>query len=289
MILSFYRSAGRLAMWTVAGLLLVAITGLTYARELESNRVVRLPGLPFVTDQSIAMTTASEAALGEEAPGTSLNVAAQTTSEATKPRQVYWKLVHIDVLLADEGSTGADWMKESFPGQFSVVHGANTFAGSNETRRPGIGVFDMSVNAHDTIASKVKTGDVILTTNPKITTNETEPAQFRNVTEIPFRRLSQSTSEPPVSTIEYEEVGAKVSLKTSVTPDGQLKVEVVAEVSKLLELVSNGPPKLEKSDTNWMIRMRSGQTFFISDLRRKTHDDGRTTALILIVECSLIP
>lgn len=289
MTMNFDRSGRRLTMWTVAGMLLVAITGLTYAREPENNRAVRSTGLPFVTDQRIATTTAPETVLGEEAPGTSHNVAAQTTSESSKPRQVYWKLLQLDALLADEGSTGADWMKESFPGQFSVVRRANTSASSSETRRPGIGVFNASVNAHDTIASKVKTGDVILTINSKITTNENEPARVRNVTEIPFRRLSQSTSEPPSSTIEYEEVGTKVSLKTSVTPEGQLNIEVDAEVSKLLELVLNGPPKLEKSKINSTIRMRSGQTFFISGLGRKTHDDGRTTALILIVECSLNP
>lgn len=235
----------------------------------------------FDKEQGLIIATATPVAVEKiQSLIVALNEADTATSTEKVERQIRIETMFVQATMKSKGQSGSDWVLETMQ--------EKTRPQSLRAEEKKIGFLDATVDVRRMISKQVDSGTAELLATPMLTTLENQKANVTIGQEIPYQELTQTTDGPPIATTEFITVGTILEVTPQIDKNDAILLELMAEISRVVDLNATGVPTIEKSEIQSTVKLRDGQTVFLTGLRRDETDDGEETELVMFVTCKIV-
>ena len=212
------------------------------------------------------------------------------------PQQIMIEAVIVDVQLKDDTEIGVNWDILS-PKNYDIAYRQNftTRLGSTKEDADTIGSASAFVTTgtggdftliSGTIRNVVhmlqQKKDVEILASPKIMVLSGQSASIELVEEIPYRQLTQTAEAGAMSSVEFKQVGVKMSVTATLT-DGNdiiLKVGPEQNINTSVFGIEN-IPIIDTRKAQTTLLLKDGQVVIMGGLRRKEKTKSRDQIPIL--------
>jgi hypothetical protein len=110
-----------------------------------------------------------------------------------------------------------------------------------------------------------------------ITVINNEEALFESIEEIPYQELTETSAGGNIGTTAFKDVGIKLRVTPQIASDGTVQLIVNPVFSRLTGFTPNtDQPIVDRRETSTIVRVRSGQTFVLGGMRRRTETHAYT-------------
>ncbi len=187
------------------------------------------------------------------------------------PPQILVEIVIVDVKLDDNTEIGIDWAH-----RFDPVHSKNfiqNLAGVDPaTKGASFNLIQAGISVTVKALQAVK--DVEILANPRILVVSGQKALMQTIEEIPYTEVSDSSQagESALTFTEFKEAGIIISVKATLTDEGQILmvIEVEQSVNAGVDTsLGSTVPIVDKRIANTTLLMQDGQVVVMSGLRKK--------------------
>jgi pilus assembly protein CpaC len=156
------------------------------------------------------------------------------------------------------------------PPAFSSVQ-SNTPVAATLSDALNLFFFRSSLNLGATIQALEIKGLLEVLSEPNMVTENGKPASFLAGGEFPFPSVSASGSGVPVVSIQFREYGVRLTFTPTITPRGDIQLQVAPEVSALdftngLTISGFNVPALTTRKMNTQVELHEGESFAIGGL-----------------------
>jgi type II secretory pathway component GspD/PulD (secretin) len=220
-----------------------------------------------------------------------------------EPAQVYIEAEVWQVTLRNEFQKGIDWstamsalnivpqnVNIQATGALPVTNSFQPSPGLSSTAAGSLQIGNADKNDHQILIKMLETyGDVSIISRPKISVINNQEAKILVGEERPYvsSTTSQGSSGATVTseTPEFKEVGIKLNVTPSITPEGTIVMLLRQEISSITGTVKtpngNEIPIVEKSEAETRVKIADGRMLVIGGLIKKEKSNTRVGIPVL--------
>jgi general secretion pathway protein D len=192
--------------------------------------------------------------------------------------------VLIQVLIAEVRTNSSFFLGvDAKAGPFTNKNGTTTTA----TQASGTGVGDfvlqvmhlggMDIDA--TLTAAASNGDVRILSRPVVVAANNQQAQILVGSQRPFIQVSRSLPTDAATrdqVVQYKEVGTKLIVRPTISPDGYVVLEVTQEVNLATNEIQFNAPVISSRQVQTQLLIKDGQTVALGGLtdRQQDHSQG---------------
>jgi general secretion pathway protein D len=210
-------------------------------------------------------------------------------SAAVKELDIRPLQVLIQVLIAEVRTNGSFFLGvDAKAGPFKTSNG--TVATATQSAGGTVGDFVLQVmhlggmNIDATLTAAESNGDVRILSRPVIVAANNQQAQIMVGSQRPFIQVSRSLPTDAATrdqVVQYKEVGTKLIVRPTISPDGYVVLEVTQEVNLATAEVQFNAPVISTRQVQTQLLIKDGQTVALGGLtdRQKDHSQGGVPVL----------
>ncbi len=193
-------------------------------------------------------------------------------------RQFSIEAIVIEAIMKDESQNNRDWLADVFSQQDAIQSIAENAAVSNL----GVYVMGEGLDLAATIAAQVNAGAAELLASPFFVTVENKLARISITEEIPIKLPTGATA--------FEELRTILEFMPRVAHDESIILDVTVGHSKLVGYTSDAQPIpiISKREIVTTLRLLSGRSVILTNLRRDQSDDGNDRELLVFITCKFL-
>jgi general secretion pathway protein D len=129
-----------------------------------------------------------------------------------------------------------------------------------------------------TLTAAAARGDVKILSRPIILAANNEQAQILVGSQRPFVQVSRSLPTDAATrdeVVQYKDVGTKLIVRPTISPDGYVVLEVTQEVNNATNEVAFNAPVISTRSVQTQLLIKDGQTVAIGGLRDRQRDSNQ--------------
>lgn len=126
-----------------------------------------------------------------------------------------------------------------------------------------------------TLAAAVERGDVRILSQPVVLAENNQPATINVGSQRPFVQVSRSLPTDAATrdqVVQYEDVGTKLTVLPTISPDGYVMLSVTQEVNNATGEVAFNAPVISTRSVQTQLLIRDGQTVALGGLTDRQRD-----------------
>jgi general secretion pathway protein D len=192
--------------------------------------------------------------------------------------------VLIQVFIAEVRTSGSFFLGvDATAGPFTNKNGTTTTASQSAGATAGDFVLKVmhmgGMNIDATLTAAASNGDVRILSRPVIVAANNQQAQILVGSQRPFIQVSRSLPTDAATrdqVVQYKEVGTKLIVRPTISPDGYVVLEVTQEVNLATTEVQFNAPVISTRQVQTQLLIKDGQTVALGGLtdREKDHSQG---------------
>ncbi|MEM7569573.1 MAG: type II secretion system secretin GspD [Pseudomonadota bacterium] len=200
------------------------------------------------------------------------------------PVQVLIEATLLEVSLSNDLQFGVRWFFQSGDSSFDFTNVANA---GTATASSGFNYVLDTTDVRFVLSALRQVTDVEFLSAPNMMVLDNQTARLQVGDEVPVQtRAAASTlvpDAPIVNDIEYRSTGVILSVRPKVTNDGLVVLDVVQEVSDVIETMTSGisSPTIQQRRFESTVAIASGETVILGGLTSRTNSLGRTGIPVL--------
>jgi general secretion pathway protein D len=162
--------------------------------------------------------------------------------------------------------------------------GTNTTASGAQTSGGTVGDFVLKVmnftglDIDATLNAAESRGEVHILSRPVVIAANNEQAQILVGSQRPFVQVSRSLPTDAASrdqVVEYKDVGTKLSVRPTISPDGYVVLEVTQEVNNATNEIAFNAPVISTRSVQTQLLIKDGQTVALGGLSDRQRDSNQ--------------
>jgi general secretion pathway protein D len=160
------------------------------------------------------------------------------------------------------------------------VNGSKTAVGGSQAG-PGLSDFVLqvmrlgSLNLDATLSAAASKGEVKILSRPVLIAANNEPATINVGSQRPFIQVSRALPTDQATrdqVVQYKDVGTKLTVRPTISPDGYVVLEVTQEVNNATSEVAFDAPVISTRSVQTELLIKDGQTVALGGLTDRQHD-----------------
>jgi general secretion pathway protein D len=162
--------------------------------------------------------------------------------------------------------------------------GTNTTASATQSSGGTVGDFVLKVmnltglDIDATLSAAESRGEVHILSRPVVIAANNEQAQILVGSQRPFVQVSRSLPTDAASrdqVVEYKDVGTKLSVRPTISPDGYVVLDVTQEVNNATNEIAFNAPVISTRSVQTQLLIKDGQTVALGGLTDRQRDSNR--------------
>jgi general secretion pathway protein D len=162
--------------------------------------------------------------------------------------------------------------------------GTNTTASATQSSGGTVGDFVLKVmnltglDIDATLSAAESRGEVHILSRPVVIAANNEQAQIMVGSQRPFVQVSRSLPTDAASrdqVVEYKDVGTKLSVRPTISPDGYVVLDVTQEVNNATNEIAFNAPVISTRSVQTQLLIKDGQTVALGGLTDRQRDSNR--------------
>jgi general secretion pathway protein D len=263
----------------------------TLSQQLQATQVPPASGAPpgggapvpgtgiqaatFTGDVTIVPDPRSNSLLIRASPHDYALIQAAVQALDTRPLEVLIEVVIAEVQRSASLTFGVGASVP--PGR---VHGSKTTVGGSQAG-PGLSDFVLqvmrlgSLNLDATLSAAASKGEVKILSRPVVIAANNEAATINVGSQRPFIQVSRALPTDQATrdqVVQYKDVGTKLTVRPTISPDGYVVLEVTQEVNNATSEVAFDAPVISTRSVQTELLIKDGQTVALGGLTDRQHD-----------------
>lgn len=155
----------------------------------------------------------------------------------------------------------------------TVINGSQTGAGLTDVIVHAAHLTGLDIDA--TLTAAAERGDVRILSRPILIAANNQPATINVGSQRPFVQLSRTLPTDNAATdqvVQYMDVGTKLTVLPTISPDGYVGLEVTQEVNNATSEIAFDAPVISTRSVQTQLLLKDGQTVALGGLTDSEHD-----------------
>ncbi len=258
----------------VSAPVVLVVTGIYPLSYAKANEVAKIIEGVLTENGSVVADARSNQVLVTDVPENLQTIDELIPTLDQREPQAFLEVMMVDHVLQDDSAYGINWLSNArdMTNDLQSFTWNSTGLGDSvgsESLDAGVltfGVLTDDLDLTAAIAGELQNRDAKLVANPSTLVLNNQKASIEIVSEYPFQQLTQTTQGPPVSNIEFKNIGVTLDVTPQITSDQSIIVELDARESSISGF-SEGVPIEDSRTARTTLLINNGQTIYLAGLR----------------------